>query len=155
MTEQAKEKLCALGYSVARHKIGDPFRICIYDKQAHRLYRHLCERGVVCEYADDESLIAIPSVMTSERDFEAFVCACAGFKPSPTNEISRRIHIPESVEELRTAVFAPSDSIETAAAHGRVSARVYAVYPPGVPMIMPGEIFGGIVTESLRQHGIK
>jgi lysine decarboxylase len=39
----------------------------------------------------------------------------------------------------RTAFFAPSETVETVRAVGRVTVELVAPYPPGIPILAPGE----------------
>ncbi len=40
----------------------------------------------------------------------------------------------------REAFFAPNETVPAAAAVGRISAELVAPYPPGVPVLAPGEL---------------
>jgi arginine/lysine/ornithine decarboxylase len=69
---------------------------------------------------------------------------------------------PAAALSPRQAFFADADTVPLAAAAGRVSAELLCPYPPGVPVIFPGERFtpasiqvlqdtlagGGVVTGS-------
>jgi lysine decarboxylase len=46
---------------------------------------------------------------------------------------------PEVVTTPREAFFAPSESVSASNAVGRVSAELICPYPPGVPVLSPGE----------------
>ena len=39
----------------------------------------------------------------------------------------------------RTAFFAPSETVEASRAVGRVTVELVAPYPPGIPILAPGE----------------
>ena len=53
---------------------------------------------------------------------------------------------PQTVLAPREAFFAPNETIAADAAVGRISAELVAPYPPGVPVLAPGEL---ITTEAL------
>jgi lysine decarboxylase len=53
---------------------------------------------------------------------------------------------PETVLAPREAFFAPNETVAADAAVGRISAELVAPYPPGVPVLAPGEL---ITTEAL------
>lgn len=63
----------------------------------------------------------------------------------------------------RKAVFSRHDLIEAEYAAGRISAEEIAVYPPGIPFVVPGEKFTdrtiGIITELVERgvhvHGVE
>ena len=51
----------------------------------------------------------------------------------------------------REAFFAPHRTVPVADAVGRVCAELVAPYPPGVPVLAPGEQVTAEVVDSLRQ----
>jgi arginine/lysine/ornithine decarboxylase len=48
---------------------------------------------------------------------------------------------PESVLTPREAFFAHEESVALARASGRIAAEAITPYPPGIPLVMPGERF--------------
>lgn len=56
----------------------------------------------------------------------------------------------------RKAVFSRHDMIEAGYASGRISAEEIAVYPPGIPLVVPGEKFTdetiNMITELISNH---
>jgi arginine decarboxylase len=63
---------------------------------------------------------------------------------------------PETVLTPREAFFAVEESVGLAQAVGRVAAEAITPYPPGIPLVMPGERLGNDVIgllESLRAAG--
>ena len=50
----------------------------------------------------------------------------------------------------RDAFFADHETVDAAAAAGRVCAEVVAPYPPGVPVLVPGEVVTAEVMGSLH-----
>ena len=58
----------------------------------------------------------------------------------------------------RDAFFAPRERVPLAAAVGRVSTELVAPYPPGVPVLAPGEVVTEQVVaalESARAAGVR
>ncbi len=51
----------------------------------------------------------------------------------------------------REAFFAPNETVAAAAAVGRVSAELIAPYPPGVPVLAPGELITAEAVAALRE----
>ncbi len=51
----------------------------------------------------------------------------------------------------REAFFAPNETVPAAAAIGRVSAELIAPYPPGVPVLAPGELITAAAVDALRE----
>jgi len=51
----------------------------------------------------------------------------------------------------REAFFAPHETVSAAAAAGRVAAELVAPYPPGVPVLAPGELITKEAVAALRE----
>ena len=58
--------------------------------------------------------------------------------------------LPELVLTPRDAFFAANDTVDTDAAIGRICAEAITPYPPGIPVIMPGELLSAEVIALLR-----
>jgi arginine decarboxylase len=58
--------------------------------------------------------------------------------------------IPEQVLTPREAFFAAKKQVPASQALGRISAEVVAPYPPGIPVLIPGEIIDEVSVETLR-----
>jgi arginine decarboxylase len=50
----------------------------------------------------------------------------------------------------REAFFATPETVPASAAAGRVSAELIAPYPPGVPVLAPGELITAAAIDALR-----
>ena len=59
--------------------------------------------------------------------------------------------MPETVLSPREAFFAGNETVPASAAAGRVSAELIAPYPPGVPVLAPGELITAAAIESLLE----
>ena len=60
---------------------------------------------------------------------------------------------PVTVTSPREAFFAPRESVAVDQAVGRVSAELVAPYPPGIPVLAPGEEVTLDAVEALRAAG--
>jgi lysine decarboxylase len=49
----------------------------------------------------------------------------------------------------REAFFAPHETVELDVSSGRLSSEIVTVYPPGIPILVPGEVVTGEVTDYL------
>ena len=58
---------------------------------------------------------------------------------------------PQTVLSPREAFFAKNETVTAAAAIGRVSAELVAPYPPGVPVLAPGELITSDAVAALRE----
>jgi arginine/lysine/ornithine decarboxylase len=83
---------------------------------------------------------------------------------SDTIERQSSVHLPESSElELEQAVlpreafFGPAENVPAERAAGRIAAEMISPYPPGVPVVAPGEVITDAVVDYLRSgvaHGV-
>jgi arginine decarboxylase len=150
-----KDSLGNMGFSIAKYNIQDPFRICIRDTNALKLYRYLAENGLVCEFADTRNLILIPSLLHTQNDFDVLIRLCEKFQPSaPSDKPDFNKRIPIRAMSLREAVFSPSEYLPVEECAGRISASPVTPYPPGIPVIMPGEMVDSEIIEILHNHNI-
>jgi arginine/lysine/ornithine decarboxylase len=59
--------------------------------------------------------------------------------------------VPQTVLAPREAFFADNETVPAGAAVGRVSAELIAPYPPGVPVLAPGELITAQALDALRE----
>ncbi len=120
----------------------DPLRILLRCESPERLYEYLYEKGVKCEFYDASGVILIPPYGADNDYFEPLKMALSSFEPGefkPEHEIE--YNIPLCKIPIRKAAFMPREEIPIAEAEGKISAREYSLYPPGIPLIVPGEVF--------------
>jgi lysine decarboxylase len=58
---------------------------------------------------------------------------------------------PQTVLAPREAFFARTETVAASAAVGRISAELVAPYPPGVPVLAPGELITAEALAALRE----
>jgi arginine/lysine/ornithine decarboxylase len=90
-----------------------------------------------------------------DRLVEAFaeVAADAGTRPRSGEEalIADTLALrPEPVLTPREAFFAADEAVPLSQATGRVAADAITPYPPGIPLVMPGELLTPQVVDVLR-----
>lgn len=118
----------------------DPTRLVLKAKDGRALARALEDRGVVPEMADGGHVILICTCQDGDAGFQRLEQAleelrpllgdCPPLPPPP---------LPEAALAPRQALFAPRETVELERSAGRVAAGHIAPYPPGVPVIAPGE----------------
>jgi arginine decarboxylase len=150
---EAKNRLRKMYYTI--NDRGDPFRICIHDMYAPQLYTHLARDNVVCEFADAQNVIIIPSLLSIRDDFDTLLESCKKFIPSPPAPEKKLTHIPRQALSPHKAVFSASERIKVIKAAGRIASGPVTPYPPGIPVIMPGEIIDEEVINNLTDNNIK
>lgn len=101
------------------------------------------ECGVAVEMADLENIVAIFTCADSSEDFLRFEDALTRLaqKAKPVNEEKRPIPCPPPKPCMtpRQAAYGPQMRLPLAEAAGQIAAIQIAPYPPGIPVIAPGE----------------
>ena len=106
----------------------------------------LIAAGMPVEMGDRDTLIPIPSIADDEERLAVFIetlIASIERRRSaprrPAAGAAWTVH-PQTVLSPREAFFARNETVTADAAIGRVSAELVAPYPPGVPVLAPGEL---------------
>ncbi|MGI3785099.1 MAG: aminotransferase class I/II-fold pyridoxal phosphate-dependent enzyme [Janthinobacterium lividum] len=107
--------------------------------------RDLRQAGVEVELGDRDWLIPVVTLADDESTVERLVIALIAAvrrHPGPPRQtvVAASWSVePEIVLPPREAFFAPVATLDVQQAVGRVSAELVAPYPPGVPVLAPGE----------------
>ncbi|MBD5084305.1 MAG: aminotransferase class V-fold PLP-dependent enzyme [Clostridiales bacterium] len=118
----------------------DPTRLTLKSPDGFALADALREQGVYPEMADRGHVVCILTCADGEAEFTRLERAlsetgltgpCAPYPPPPGP--------PEAALTPRQALFAPRKTVRLADSAGQIAACQIAPYPPGVPVIAPGE----------------
>jgi len=107
--------------------------------------------------ADRDTLVPIPVIADDEdqvaRFVEAMIEAIERHRSAPRHLESAAAWsvVPQTILAPREAFFAPNETVPAAEAVGRVSAELVAPYPPGVPVLAPGELITAAAVDALRE----
>ncbi len=117
----------------------------------------LIAAGMPVEMADRDTVVPIPTIADSEEQLAAFTEVLIGAIERHRGE-PRQLAVaaswsvePQPVLAPREAFFAPNETVSAAAAVGRISAELIAPYPPGVPVLAPGELITAAAVTALRE----
>ena len=97
------------------------------------------------ESASDEGILILSNIGNTREEFEYLVNCFREIskkeylKKEMKNKIMPLID-PEIVMNLREAYFAPKEYINKNDAVGRISSEVFALCPPGISILLPGEL---------------
>lgn len=134
----------------------DPFRVVLRgDFEGERLYGHLYREGIKAEFCDQNGVVFLVPYGHGEPEFTLLSEALDRYFENPAHwkktgeERIRRPSIPEKAADMIRAGRAAGAEIPLAQARGRVAARVYSVFPPGIPLIVPGEVFDETIIRGL------
>jgi arginine decarboxylase len=117
----------------------------------------LVAAGMSVESADRDTVIPIITLADDERQVTAFLdVLIASIErrrtiPRKPGVAASWSVVPEVIMSPRDAFFADNETVGADAAVGRVSAELIAPYPPGVPVLAPGELITGEAIDSLRE----
>lgn len=107
------------------------------------------------EYADLNQVTFLLAPWQDQTDFEALSRSVAGISNRSNRKIAPLYCLPQSlpspVMSAREAVFRAKAAVSPEEAAGRVSAGIIAPYPPGVPLLVPGELIGKDEIESIQE----
>lgn len=154
-----RQKAHALGYTLPLGST-DPTRLSLGTGQLAINGTILAETfrqcGVEPEHWDDENVVLIPTPFNTEADFSRLENAMEqGTKlekrpapPHPTLPV-----LPQAALSPRQAMFSPWETVPLKNAVGRIAADAACPCPPGVPVVMPGEIITEEMTAFLHRYG--
>lgn len=117
----------------------DPTRLVVCAPDGCAAQDALEGRNVWPEMADGGHVVFIPTCADGRSDFARLEEALRQVDLGPCPGYPAPPEPPEMVLTPRQALFAPRKSLPLEQAEGQVAACQVAPYPPGVPVIAPGE----------------
>ncbi|MBR4711943.1 MAG: aminotransferase class I/II-fold pyridoxal phosphate-dependent enzyme [Clostridia bacterium] len=156
--DRLRAMLSSAGYADARDAWGDtgyafdPTRLVIRAPQGgEALAERLRERCIDAEMAYGPWTVMILSAATAEADLDALAKALAEIRPEgrAPAEPPLPLALPRRRMSVRAAAMAESEPVPLDRAAGRVAAESAGLYPPGIPLVVPGEEITGAVTAVL------
>ena len=121
----------------------DPARLTVKVRNGPAFARALEGMGIYPEMEDGGHVVFICSAQDREEDLDRLEGALSALEgemgPCPPLPAPPA---PERVLSPRQALFAPVETLPLADCLGRVAAGQLAPYPPGIPVVAPGERIG-------------
>jgi lysine decarboxylase len=117
----------------------------------------LVAAGTPVELADRDTLVPIITIgddlAAVDRFVAALVASIERHRSAPRKVLPSLAWTvePDVVLSPRDAYFAPHETVPAQEAVGRVSAELVAPYPPGIPVLAPGERITGDAIDGLRR----
>ncbi|MBQ4363981.1 MAG: aminotransferase class I/II-fold pyridoxal phosphate-dependent enzyme, partial [Oscillospiraceae bacterium] len=112
------------------------------------------EYDIQIEFGDIGNVLAYISVGDRERDIERLISALAEIKrrfgKSGTGMLTQEYINPVVAERPRKAFYADKESLPLDEAAGRVCSEFVMCYPPGIPILAPGELITPEIIEYIR-----
>jgi arginine decarboxylase len=173
LAERGEELLGALLRRVARARAhlravdglrvldtGDPTKLVLLlagtGASGNEIERDLVAAGLPVEMADQDTLVPILTIADDDSGVDRLVAAIVAAverRRGPARAVRTAVQWgppPPAAISPREAYFRPHSTVDAATAVGRISAEVVAPYPPGVPVLVPGEVVTAEVLEALR-----
>jgi arginine decarboxylase len=122
------------------------------------LERHLQHDGLPVEMADRDTVVPIVTMLDTpetvarlRRSLLAGLAAQPHPQPRPVVAAAQWVLTAPRAVAPREAFFARHETLPAEAAVGRVSAELIAPYPPGIPVVVPGELLTEQIVDALRR----
>jgi lysine decarboxylase len=160
----ARDRLRDAGLVVAGpddHPPGrfDPAKLVVhFGEVGHsglRAEAELLDRSIPVEMADHNTLVAhvglTDDATTVSRLVDGIIASIEGDPGPPRPVTIPTLSAPPALMSPRDAFFADYEVVTTHDAVGRISAELVAPYPPGVPVLVPGEQITTQALEALEQ----
>ncbi|WUH99727.1 ornithine decarboxylase [Spirillospora sp. NBC_00431] len=122
------------------------YRAADWLREHHRINLHLADHRRISAqltFADDEETAA--PLLTAMHDLREHIEPAAEVQVPPPDELWL-----ELVVLPRDAFFGPAEQVSASEATGRVCAEMLTPYPPGIPVVLPGERITAPVMDYLR-----
>ncbi len=122
----------------------------------HAVEAELLAAGIPLEMADRDVLIPLVTLSDDQysvtRLTDALTAAIEKHRGEPraVSAAASWTVEPATATDPRSAFFACHETVSAAAAVGRVSAELIAPYPPGIPVLAPGEVISAAALSALR-----
>ena len=138
-------------YPCLRRDDLDPCRLVFQVEDGYALEKKLQQFGIYPEMADNYHVVCILTASDTERDFLRLKRALnyLGLKGKVPYVLTMPAPpVPEQAMSPRQAQFADKEKVQLKHALGKIAADVIAPYPPGVPVVAPGEV----IDEKIRAY---
>jgi arginine decarboxylase len=117
------------------------------------------EFGIAPEMRDRSGIVCLVTIGDNPETIHRLVRAVASLHPRPASSgtatcprvAGEAIAPGHQVLVPREAYFAPSRPVSLAFAVGEVAAEAVIPYPPGIPVLTPGEVICAIKVDCLRE----
>jgi lysine decarboxylase len=169
LVREAQQRLSEVaGLVVVRGDDLDPAKLVLLlagtGADGTRVELDLIDAGMPVEMADRDTLIPMVTLADDSstlRPFvEVLVSSIERHRGEPRLVVGSAAWSvdPEVAMPPRAAFFAPHEAVPVGQAAGRVCAELVAPYPPGIPVLAPGERITGAVLDALllaRSTGVR
>ncbi len=118
--------------------------------------------AVNMELADSENVLAIITYANKKEDIERLIHACEEISREYEKHLqekeplsARKLPVTEQVMSPREAYFAKTSACDWNKAVGKIAGEMIAPYPPGIPIVYPGERITQEIWDYLEQYRLQ
>ena len=160
LADQLRRRAAEAGYPDPREALAsagytrDPTRLVLRAPQGgEALAEALAARGIDVEMAEEDRVVCILTAMDTPADLDRLARALADIPPLPRPQTAPAAlpPLPEAVLTPRQAAMRPAEAVPFPAAAGRIAAEALGVYPPGIPLAVPGERLTPEILEIMKK----
>lgn len=138
----------------------DPSKVLIqFDRHVDRvgLVDYLKEKGIYFEIEGNGYLLGILTIYDKKENYDY----CLEILKSASEKWQMRDHfkkhesfvyMPEMKLLPGDAFYAAHEWVDLDMGLGRISGDFYIPYPPGIPLLVPGEVIDEVVIETIKNH---
>jgi arginine decarboxylase len=122
----------------------------------HAVEADLLAAGIPLEMADRDVLVPMVTLSDDEPSVARLLDTLAAAiekhrgEPRKTGPATAWTVEPATATDPRSAFFARHETVPAATAVGRVSVELIAPYPPGIPVLAPGEVISAAALSALQ-----
>ena len=148
-----KQLLRKKGATVVESDISDPLRICLACRNATEIDSYLKKNGLIPEMCDGNCLVFMFSPFNNKTDFNALknVFSTLDFEAPIPSEYSSFPRT-ELICPIKSAFYGKKIETDILNAAGKIAASPVIPYPPGVPILIPGEFITDETVKYLIFH---
>lgn len=122
----------------------------------HLLLDYFRKNHIQCEMSYNQGVVMILSPSNTNEDFEEIYNAinklCLSEIESKEVNINVNIDIPKKLMEPFEVFSSKYEELELSKCEGRVSKEFIIPYPPGIPVVCPGEIIDNKIIELINRY---
>lgn len=156
-----KKEIKNSGYTILENQFFDDYKILINLKNknitGYELLELMNEKNIYAEMCDEENVLLMLSPFNKDSDFKKYIDFLKDISVSEKTNISNKYeHMYNKREKalsLNECIFSQSETIKISESNGRICKNMIYDYPPGIPIIVPGEIINSDVIDLLKEKG--
>jgi arginine/lysine/ornithine decarboxylase len=139
----------------------DPARISLCTAKigysGYEFMKYLHKNGIEPEFCDENFTVLIPTPFNTDEELEKLHKVILNIKVRLFRDKIDVLGIKaphKTIISLREAMFSESKKTDVKKSDGKIVARIIAPCPPGIPLLIPGEVIGEYQRQLLMSHGI-